>query len=306
MNTKSPQSNKPLKDTLFQRIEKEGVCPHSRLFFHSRECFVWFFWFISVLVGALAVAVSAFVVTHSQYALYEATHDNFLTFMVEALPYLWIIVFGLMVYVAVYNLRHTKRGYRYPVSVILLSSLLLSFAGGSALQLFGFGYTIDDILGQNMSLYMSQKKFEQKLWQTPEEGRLLGKQVFSTVAPTSTIIFEDMNGQRWRMDVSELQERDIELLASEQTVRLLGKEQNAELHIFHACGAFPWMIERGVTMADMNAERQAFIDRVYHHSHRAEERLALLEGETFASTSLPKQTVCSGIAAVKRMPKGME
>jgi hypothetical protein len=302
MNTNNTPPKKPLKDALFERIESEHVCPRSRLFFQSRECVVWFVWFFSIVVGALAVAVSLFVVTHRQYELYEATHENFFTFIVEVLPYVWFFVFGLMAYLAVYNLRHTKHGYRYPVSIILLSSVILSFAGGSALQMFGLGYTFDNVLGQQMPMYTSQGKLEQRLWQMPSDGRLLGRQVLATVTPTTTIIFEDMNGQRWRMDVTELTAHDIELLASEQKVRLLGQTKNAELHFFHACGAFPWMIDRDVTMHDMDMERRAFIERVYKHAKRAEDRLALLEGETFASTSLAKESVCANIAAVRRMP----
>lgn len=303
MNKKSAkQINQSLKNTLLERIEAEQVCPRSRMFFRGRECLVWFLWSISVVVGAFAIAVSLFVVTHRQYELYEATHDNFFTFMVEMLPYLWIVVFGLMVYVAVYNLRHTKHGYRYPLWMILASSVVLSFAGGSALQFFGFGYSIDNVLGRNMEMYMSQDKLEQKMWQAPSEGRLLGKQVFTTLSPEEFVVFEDATGQRWRMDVSELQSRDMELLASEKTVRMLGLTKNNELFIFHACGALPWMIEREVTVDDMNRERKAFLQRVYSHSLREDERSALLEGETFASTSLPKRSVCADLTAMRRMP----
>jgi hypothetical protein len=91
---------------------------------------VWFLWFFSVLFGALAVAVTLYVLMNHQYALYEATHNNLFTFIIEVLPFLWLFIFGLMTLVAIYNLRHTSRGYRYPVSVILASSLLLSLAGG--------------------------------------------------------------------------------------------------------------------------------------------------------------------------------
>jgi hypothetical protein len=56
------QKKPSLKACVLGRITEEQVCPRSRLFFHSRECFVWFFWFISVLVGSLAVAVAEYVV----------------------------------------------------------------------------------------------------------------------------------------------------------------------------------------------------------------------------------------------------
>lgn len=303
MNTPPHKHPKrPLKQTLFDRIESENVSPRSRLYFRSVECFVWALWLFSVVVGALAVAISLFVVAHSQYALYEATHDNFFTFVVDALPYLWIVTFGLMVVVAVFNLRHTKRGYRYPLSYILLSSVILSFAGGSALQFFGLGYQIDHILGQRMAMYMSQEKYERMIWQAPNDGRLIGRQVYTTVAPTTTVIFEDVAGQRWRLDISELMARDLGLLETEKQVRLLGVMTNQTSPTFHACGAFPWLFAPGVTLEARSAARDQFIQRVYHHAEQAKQRLIQTPGDTFASTSLPERSVCAGLAAVRRMP----
>lgn len=296
------RTEKPLKQCVFERIESENVCPRSRLFFHSRECFVWFFWFLSIVAGALAIAVSLFVVMHHQYALYEATHDNFFTFMVEALPYLWLLMFGTMVFVAVYNLRHTKHGYRKPVWFIIASSVVLSFAGGSALQLFGFGYKVDDLFGRYVALYTSQGKYEQRLWQDPAEGRLIGVQVHSTLAPTSTVIFEDITGTRWVLSVTELSPRDLETLASGQTVKLIGASTDQTLHQFHACGAFPWVIERSMTTEELTAQRAAFMARVEEHARKIDvERFALLSSQV-ASTTPPPRSVCATIAPVRKIP----
>lgn len=293
----------PLKQALFERIEKEHVEPHSRLYFASQECFIWFLWFISVVVGAFAVAISLFVVTHRQYALYEATHDNFFTYLVGALPYLWIVVFGLMVAGAVFNLRSTKGGYRYPIWKLVLSSLVLSFAGGSALQLFGLGFTVDSILGKQMPVYMSQEKHEERLWLEPEEGRLLGRQVHSTLSPTTTIIFEDAEGRRWRMVVVDLFESDRVLLSEGKRVRVLGQVSDGSANIFHACGVFPWMMSRNVSMSDMSREREAFLEKVLEMRHRAEERLALMEERLFSTSSAERNDMglCAELTATKRV-----
>lgn len=306
MNSVNQQPKKPLKEVLFACIEEGKVCPRSRWVYFCQECIVWTAWVISILIGSLAVAISLFVVTHNQYALYEATHENFLTFVVEVMPYLWLIAFGVMVYIAVFNLRHTKRGYRYSITMILSSSLVLSFAGGSALHYFGLGYRIDNILGYQMPMYMSQNKLEQKMWQAPAEGRLVGRQVAKTIANNPIIIFEDMEGNRWQMNISELSEHDMNHMSSGKTVRLLGKSINPELKIFHACGAFPWMVNGETTLGQMSKERQVFIDQVYAHMKKEEERLALLEKNTNESapfsTSSQVYSVCANIAAVRRMP----
>ncbi len=280
MNTSETQPKKALKETLFERIECEQVCPRSRLFFQTREYVVWAAWLVSVLIGALAVAVSLFVVTHRQYEIYEATHKNLLTLMIDALPYIWVVAFGLMIFTAIYNLRHTKHGYRYPLWAIVGSSLVLSFAGGSTLQFFGFGYTIDNIVGSHMGMYVSQEKFERRLWQNPKEGRLIGMRVLSESVPTTTLIFEDINGQRWQMNTEELRDRDLKLLSSQKTVRLLGKCTDMESGVFHVCGVFPWMMQKEVTMSEMMAERQVFVGRLGEYEHESHGIMATMSASS--------------------------
>lgn len=308
MNEHHSPDNQNLKNTLFDRIETENVRPHSRMFFRSRECLLWAVWVISIVVGALAIAISVFVVTHRHYGLYEATHQNWLTFMVEVLPFLWVMVFGLMVLLAVYNLRHTKRGYRYPLSTIFASSIILSFAGGSALQFFGLGYSIDDLLGNQMSIYMSQEKIERQMWQQPREGRLIGKQVLTTVATSSVIVFEDAAGSRWRLHVQELLPADITLLASGENVRVLGQSVNVDAAIFHACGVFPWMMKKEVTMRQMSEQRESFLGKVQKLAQQTERAVGAPNANLFVATSTVDSStmpICANIAAMRRAQTGM-
>jgi len=274
------------------------------MFFRSRECVIWALWFVSVAVGALAVAISVFVVTHRQYGLYEATHENWLTFMVEVLPFIWVIVFGLMAFLAVYNLKHTKTGYRYSITTVLASSIVLSFVGGSALQFFGLGYSIDAILGDQMPMYLSQEKIEHQLWQQPSEGRLIGRQVAKAVVTSSVVVFQDTAGSRWRIEIQELLPADILLLASGENVRLLGQTTNETAKVFHACGVFSWMMHREVTMQQMSEQRESFLGRVKELAERTEGSIDDLEKDLFAATGvIDKKTmpVCANIAAMRRV-----
>ena len=242
MNTmNTDRESTSCKKSVLERIEKEDVCPKSRWVFTCREAGVWLLWVTSVLVGALAVAILLFVAQHHWYALYEATHDNFLTFIVDFLPYLWLSVFLAMFAAAAYNLQHTKHGYRYPLWQILLSSFVLSIVGGLALNVFGLGYKADYQLGKQMAMYKSQEKLEEMLWQNPEEGRLVGVKVFDTTA-TNTVIFEDSTGSRWVLDTRDMRPKDLELLNQNQSVKLLGSMTDGARQVFHPCGAFPGRI----------------------------------------------------------------
>lgn len=284
------------------RIGCGEVCPRSKTFFQTRECAVWLLWGISAIVGAFAVAVTLFVLNYRQYGLYEATHDNFFTFMVEALPLIWIVVFGLMILVSVYELRSTKRGYRYPLWQILLSSVVVSLAGGAALQLVGFGYTTDHMLGEHMGMYNSQDKLERKMWQNPEDGRMLGKQVHPLLPPNKTIDFVDVDGRDWLVDVTELTEAELELLGTKESVRLIGALSEENEDIFHSCGVFPWQLEKQVSREDLSAARKAFETKVHGYGEQAEHAMLKVSGKEDDDID-DVESPCSETPIMKRFNK---
>ena len=285
------------------RIECGEVCPRSKTFFKTRECAVWVLWVISIVVGALAVAVAFFVLNHRQYALYDATHDNFFTFMADVLPLLWIMVFGLMVFVGVYELRHTKRGYKYPLWQIFGSSMVLSLAGGAALHLFGLGYSTDHILGQQMSMYNSQEKIEEKMWQAPDEGRLLGRFGRPLPAPSALVRFTDVAGNEWGVNVDELSLQERELLEHDEMVRLIGQITDGEEGVFYSCGVFPWMLDKPMSREDLRAAREMFQMKIEGYKERSEHMMYRLEGEegNEDDENDEAETPCGEIEPVRRL-----
>lgn len=229
-----------VKSSVLNRIKAEGVCPRSRLWFQTRECVVWLLWLLSVLFGALAVAVSLFVIVYNHVGLFEATHDSRVIYMVDALPYLWIIILILMIGLAVFDFKQTKRGYRFPLWQIVLSSLLASFGVGFLLYIVGTGYQVDKELGKRLGFYNSQEKSERDRWQQPKEGRLLGQSMNSSspvAAPSRSITFSDVDGLGWTVITSELSPYDQGLILSGERVKLFGFLDDLEPPSFYACGA---------------------------------------------------------------------
>src|SRR5690606_21014678 len=106
-----------LKDSVLERLEKEGITPHSRYYWLSYEYAFWAAWLISVFLGSVALAVLSFASVYIGYSLFEATHGGFLTFFFDTLPYIWLVAFAALTLVAYFNLKNTKRGYKYPLSL---------------------------------------------------------------------------------------------------------------------------------------------------------------------------------------------
>ncbi len=263
-----------LKNNVLERIEQEKIVPRSKIVFSCYEILLWSSWLLSVLIGALAIAVSVFAVSYQKYAFFEATHEDFVAFIVETLPYLWFLVLAFMILFAIFNLRHTKRGYRYPLWLVILSSLTLSVAGGTTLYYADMGYMMDKKLGQYLSAYQSQEKMEEKMWQNPKEGRLVGVLVIKEddSLPAGHVLIRDAREQLWVVNIKDLYEDDLIIMNSGKKMKVLGQMLSMSPSHFHACGILPWMFEKSMSVKELSRERVAIIDRIYQHKDRLKER----------------------------------
>ena len=320
-NTKQPENNtcppttRSVCGRVLDKLEADKLQPRSRMYFHTRECFVWTAWFISIIVGAAAVAVTLFVSLSVPYTIYEATHDNLLTAFVSALPYIWLVIFVLTAYLAIVNLRHTRRGYRYRTATLLGSSVFVSLLIGITLQAIGHGYQLDHKLGEWITAYPSYEKQRLAAWQSPGAGLLVGTLLpyeHSTSTDESTaqeFVFADTEQTLWQIDTSELRESDIELLfaAGEQEVRLMGTSTSPG--VFKVCGVFPWVTGKFEDRTAMHRTREAFIETVREHYEAvkyAGEAVAVVapDAEVVLEGNVPtnngRRYDCSQIAAVQR------
>lgn len=260
MSEEKISSHKDLKEAVLHRLEKEKIEPRSRLYWLSHEYALWGAWGVTILLGAASLAVLSFVSLHISYALYEATHDNFLTFFIDSLPYVWLAAFGVMILAAHFNLRHTKHGYRYSVVMVAGSSVGFSVLGAGALHFLGAGYYLDRVLGEVVTSYESRVEFEEKIWQKPALGRLVGR--LNEVGDSETAqkaVFVDIDDHHWDLELSQIRERDRALLESGRKVRLLtatsSRDQRESLFV---CAVFPWLLDHAPFLEEFKEERKAF------------------------------------------------
>lgn len=248
-----------LAQTILSRIDEEHIVPHSRTFFLSRESLVWLLWVFTVSVGALSWAVILIVLTYNRHSLYEFTHETRFSFWFEAIPYIWIAVFGLMLCLAIVNLRQTKKGYRYSISLLIISSLVGSVVFGIFLHMFGIGFLFDDTLGKYTNLYRSQAERELQRWQRPEAGRLVGTLQSSDATPwSSRVEFIDKDGQSWQLVLDELSRFVLSDIPHDTPVRLIGVRLPTN-HEFLVCGILPWIVESNYKATEIAAVRERMI-----------------------------------------------
>jgi hypothetical protein len=301
------KTHESIQDRVFSRITADCVTPRSKYVFWCQNSGMWLIWLLTVVLGGLATAVLIFTSTYRYYDIYEAMHDNFVTYFVQALPILWILASVALMALAMRGLRATRRGYRLSPWVVGGSSVGMSVFFGIAASTLGFGYLVDKTLGEYAPMYYSMADREQKMWQQPDQGRLTGHQI-PTELVGQTIVFMDSDGKHWQMNIEELRSLDKELLASNQQVRVLGKESDGEMRYFHACGVFPWMMDKQRPVKELSAGRKDYVEKMYAHSDTPDGKLRELEQAAFddaRADNSPSMKICAEIAAVRRITNQM-
>ena len=253
----------PLAVSVLDRIAQEHVVQTPRWKFLLFEYGMWVLWGLSILIGAVSISAMLLIFMHAGFAFREGLQQDVFTFSIEVLPYAWALLFILMAALSHYNLRHTRRGYKYSLLQIVGSSFVLSLIGGMVFHFFGMGYIIDAQAGK-IPLFTNVEELETKMWMSPEEGRLFG--VYKEGNDSGyTVLFLDKQGGRWTLDTSELNPIDKTNLFSGDTVRIMGVLATSSDRYFHGCAVFPGPIQHGFTLQDMHKDRLDFIRRMDAH-----------------------------------------
>lgn len=139
--------NDELSNKIIERIDTEKIVPLPRWRFILWRMVFWIFAALSVIVGSLAVGAILFLLAdYRSSGLFAISHDA-----VEILlmvPYLWLIVFILFIFITRASIKHTKGGYRYSLGFIASASAILSLIIGCAFYLIGIGKITHEFLNE--------------------------------------------------------------------------------------------------------------------------------------------------------------
>ena len=193
--------NKSLSEKVLALIKEKKIQRKAKWTFLLRDWVVRMFGFVSLLVGGLAFSVIMYMIRNNSWEEYSYTGDSFLQFMILSLPYFWIGFLVLFVIIADYNIRHTKKGYRYRLPVVVFASVFVSTLLGGLFYSVGMGQAIDDILSKNTPYYEQFINPSFKIWQNPEKGLYSG--VVISANAENELIFQDINGKLWTVIYNE-------------------------------------------------------------------------------------------------------
>lgn len=263
----NPQNSKDLKDSILSRIENENVEPCSRFRLVCTYGMFSFASLLSVVIGAVAVAVTIFTSLNAGWEYYEMTHKNALTFIFNALPYIWLVILGLTVVFGYYNMRHTKKGYRHSLATVILMLVGTSLVGGTTLYALKVGSQVDwwahELFpGQYRTAYSWQKD----MWHEPANGRIFG--VVATATADSFAV-RDIKGELWTVNSMALKSFDLDRVIPKEEIRLVGIVSSEDNTVV-GCMVLPGVKEMPPSVREVNERRSQFKDRINMQKNMAE------------------------------------
>jgi len=232
------EQKKDIAHAVLEKIENQHITPAPKWKFLFKDSCVWMLGVLSIFIGALSVSVLVFSFVNSDWSSFPLFSTSILGHIVTVVPYVWILVFMLFIAVAYYNTRHTKKGYRYTLSVIILVSFAVTICFGSLFYMLGIGHFTEYLAGKYFPGYTSFLEKKEQMWVHPEEGVLAG--FILERESNGNFQLEDFNGKVWYVYVENIIKPQREIIEHMEQVSIIGKQ--IEESIFSACLIRPWVM----------------------------------------------------------------
>lgn len=204
------------------KIKDKHKPPKARWKFLLKEYTIWGLGVVSVMVGALAISVMIYLVANDDWQIYHKVSRNIWHFIILSLPYFWLVLLAIFVAASFYYIKHTRKGYRYSVLMVVAFSIISSIVTGSIFYFFGLGQAIDDVLGQRAPFYERFFNPRMGFWSDAENGRLTG--LVLSVTGRRILILADPARAEWNVDISKAESKFGAMPEAGKPIRLLGRK----------------------------------------------------------------------------------
>jgi hypothetical protein len=220
-----------LSESIIGRIKNERIAPVPRWHFLFKSYAFWALFGFSMILGSLSFSVIMHIANSGDLGMLAHLQGNLLTSVFMLLPYFWLFSLAVFAFVAYFNVRFTKQGYRFRRRWIMLGSVGLSVFFGSIFYALGLGNQIDSAMAKTVPFYdVSKHKARTELWLQPEIGLIMGKVIkFDDVSKQLTI--QDELGKNWEVEENVIKAKISEPIVEGKIIKIIGKKRGTNTFI---------------------------------------------------------------------------
>lgn len=186
-----------LSDKIMNEITEHKVCPRPCWFYRIKSLFIWMFLVILVFIIGWSLAIDWHLLSSYDWEMARQTNIPLWRHAVMALPYLWLIVAGIGLWLVISLTRKTEKGYRWPV----IKSLAVIFVLIGVIGFVGHLVKGDKLTHERMMrsrIYRASVFTNDDLWTRPEWGVLSGTII--SQQQDGNLIIRDGKDRVWNVD----------------------------------------------------------------------------------------------------------
>jgi len=208
---------------ILEKIKEEKLKPKARWTFLLKDYVIWAFGFVSLIIGSLSIAVLIYLIGNNDWSIYSEISDSLLEFIILTLPYYWFLFLAIFIVVINYNIKHTKKGYKYSLPVIITASVLASMFLGIIFSSAGLGSAIDDVFAENVVYYDRFINPTINIWDHPEDGRLAG--LIVAQVDDCQYYLVDIRQNEWLINMVEVEQNECDKVEVGRPIKMLGTQE---------------------------------------------------------------------------------
>lgn len=228
-----------LSQDVLKTIKQEKICPKSKWTFVLKNWSLWLIGLLFLGVGSLASAVILYMVSRNDWDLSDRVADSQLGFILETLPYFWLLLLIVFLLLAYYQVKNTKCGYRYNIYAVIITSLIMSILLGTIFFNLGLGEGIDEYLADTSPTYGRMFCSHSVVWHRPEKGLLIG--VIDSAPEQQKVVLVDLFSKKWWVLLNELS-ADKRLMPGKR-VKVIGQDLGQNNFLAEEIRFFPCSCE---------------------------------------------------------------
>lgn len=231
---------KNISEEVIKKIKEEKIEPRSKLSCGLYNGLWWAFFVVTVLLGALFLAIIFFLVSDIDWYIRQYLGQDLFSFVFRVIPFLWIILSIIALLLAYLNLRQTKKGYKYSWLAIFFLIGIIVFMSAVILHTLKVNQQANKFLKSKIPHYRKMVCDKEVLWSQPDRGLLAGTIIiFSQRENKASLV--DFNNDVWEITFGQ----DVVIhkkvkLVEQEIIRVIGNGKNLIQRKFEAKEVMPW------------------------------------------------------------------
>ena len=211
-----------LSDKVLQKIKDQNIRPLPRFLFRLLQGFWLLLFFLSVVIGALAVAFAIFMISEQDWDVFAKHSMVLLHTLMVTLPYIWLGLLGILALLSSFYFKHTKRGYKKSFANVFAVSIVLSLSLGTLFWSSGKMAVLNDYLAAHCQACEKRLDSRPSAWNRPQMGFLMGEIKESTTAGLKILA---PDGKTWTIELTgESYIQPMADLSVGQTIKIVGTQ----------------------------------------------------------------------------------